>query len=262
MKRVRQIILHSFTILSLLLSGTNSLSDTAQAAPSGLGTERYVVPLIGNFSIGRTDLETLHNDHNLYTLLGPLNHQIESVRKVAVSGSFIVGETTDGYFLFNSTDENPIPQTFSTLKALQSALIANGLTKDISLNDPDVLAAALSNRTIRPWEYRMMNGRFGLSDDDWGGAIVLLGWPFAFGVGWRVKRRGLLLAIAIVIGSATNFVGRIILAGGGPAAGVGLVFEPLVCFVAAILGRGMRKAFHLHRTRPILQETRTATSPL
>jgi hypothetical protein len=88
-----------------------------------------------------------------------------------------------------------------------------------------------------------MRGVLGQSDADLGGLLIICGWLASFVVGFRQKRRRSLLAAGALIGLVTNIVGRIILCGEGPAGGVGLVLEPLICWGLAAFGRVIGMAF-------------------
>ena len=236
------------TTLLMLLSAFACMSPATQAAPASLRTERYIVPLVKDFAIQRADLELRHNDYNLFQLvqsngLSSWGEPIPSVTTVAVHGELILGETTDSFFVFDTAVSEPTPQFYKTRESWQARLIALGIPKSISLSTPDTLAAGLPNRTLRPWEYRVMHGWLGQSDDDWEGITIISGWFVAFVVGWYLKKRRSILLISILIGSFTNIFGRIIIGGEGPAAGVGFFLEPVVCCVTMAFGRGIRTAF-------------------
>ena len=238
------------TLLMLLIAFL-WMSPTTQAAPASSRTERYIVPLIKDFAVERADLELRHNDYNLFQLvqsngLSSWGEPIPSVTTVAVHGELILGETTDSFFILDTAVPEPTPQFYKTRESWQARFIALGIPKDISLTTPDTLAAVLPNRTLRPYEYRVMHGWFGQSDDDWEGITIISGWFVAFVVGWFLKRSRSILLMSILIGSFTNVLGRIII-GGDLAAGVGLFLEPVVCSVMMAFGRGIRAAFKPRR---------------
>lgn len=229
--------------------------EAAQAAPSSTRTSAYIVPLVRDFVIYRRNLEFHHADRGLFELsqkngLSSFHTLVPSIKSIAVNGSLIVGQTDDGFFLLNANAPDPRPDIFKTRGAWQAALATRGLSEEVSLTNPDILAAALPNSILRPWEYRMMAGRlFGLTDEDSGGVLGVSGWFLSLVIGLRWKRSGSMLPISILIGTMTNVVGQMVLGGGGGAAFVGIVGEPLICWAFAGIGLGIAKIIAFCRSR-------------
>jgi hypothetical protein len=169
-----------------------------------LGSETYTAPLVGKFAICRVDLNLPNAALGSYQLVEVTGTNscvfvITCVEKVAVSNSVIVGKSDKGYFILDTAAANPVPQQFQSLESWQTALVAIGIPKNVAVVAPDVIAAGLPNRSIRPWAYRLMGGTFGLSDEGWAGVVVLAGLALAFVAGLR-QSRGSLLLVSVGIG--------------------------------------------------------------
>ncbi len=105
---------------------------------------------------------------------------------------------------------------------------------------PDALAVGVSEQVLRPWKYRVGGGRFGISDDVLSLVVQLLGFALAFVLGLMWPRGKSPMAAAVVLGLIVNVVAQILIAGGGPGAFVGFFVLPLLCMLAAALGKWLR----------------------
>jgi hypothetical protein len=223
-----------------------------------LGTDSYRIPLVDPYIIYSRDRTFPPSPEDGAFQLGQANpisrstglsfsRLVPRVEQVAVQGNLIFGISADGYFILEASRPGEQAQTFASREAWETALGGFGIANP-ALQTPDALASALPDPVLRPRKYRYLGGRFGISDDMLALIIQLLGFAIAFVVGLAGTSRSALTPAAIVIGLAANVVGGIIIAGGGPGAFVGFVAIPLICIVAAFLGKGIHVA--LVRNRP------------
>jgi hypothetical protein len=124
----------SFLLVALMLVALACApAQPSQARPASERTDRYILPLIGNYAIARRDLETSRNDSDLFTLVeltpnpSGIPHRwgniVDSVKSVAVQKPLIIGEVNDGFFIFDTSAQNPQPASYKTLEALRSDLL-------------------------------------------------------------------------------------------------------------------------------------------
>ena len=86
----------------------------------------------------------------------------------------------------------------------------------------------------------MMKGLLGFSDDVWSLVVQLAGMVVSFFLG-LMKSKRFPMKLAFGIGILVNIVGQMYIAGEGPGAVVGFVALPLACYLAAVVGRIMRR---------------------
>jgi hypothetical protein len=233
----------------LLLVLVVVLPTTAIAAD--LSTGAYRLPLVEPYAIYRPD-ETLgaSEDRGTYQLVRyeprtqgggySLSTLVRRVELVAVHERVMFGKSKDGFFILDAREPDPEPTTFSAREPWQVALRERGVADPDVLKTPDALASGLPDEVLRPWDYRVMGGRFGISDDVWSLIVQLLGFVIAFVVGLACAPRKSPMVAAVVLGLIVNVVAQILIAGGGPGAFVGFVALPLICMLAAALGKGIR----------------------
>ena len=100
----------------------------------------------------------------------------ERLQKYAVWDSLIFGTTEEGYFIFGARPaegERAALKQFASESKWRSALAGLGVPSRFELLDPDEVAKTRSDAELHPWLYATMRGRWGLSDADWVGVIIL-----------------------------------------------------------------------------------------
>lgn len=214
----------------------------------------YQLPLLGRYAIHYDSMWKTAQQAGPYRLINDLDLSgrtiVPDVKKIAVCGQVIAGEESTGYFLLNPDASNK-PEYFQTMQQLQSALAALGITENIQLTEPDILAAKVPNQILRPWEYRMMRNLLGLSDGIWSVIVQLTGLCIAFLVGITSRNRGIRSGPLIGLGIVVNIVAMIVIGRGGGGALVGFLFFPLIYCIAAAIGKVIRMiVLFLWRTKP------------
>jgi hypothetical protein len=247
-KEFMPMLAHSFRRLILPLL---SMVLPVAAIAAELGTDAYRLPLIDSYAICRADKALgVSKDSGLYQLVivAPPSPGaglsfitlVPRVELVAVQDRVIFGKSRDGFFILDAGHPDQKPQTLESRERWLIALRAYGVTDSDLLKAPDALATAVPDRVLRPWKYRVMESRFGISDDLWSLVIQLIGLLIAFviGLAWVPGKSPMLAAIAV--GVIVNVVAQILISGGGPGAFVGFVALPLFYMLAAALGKGVR----------------------
>lgn len=208
------------------LSSSGKISDMAQAdrtliaillvslvvicgrpARADLGREEYRCPLLSPYAVCRADLSFPPDSSGLYQLVkmedsgSAISSQflVKILKKVAVRGQMIVGTTEKGYFIFDTSQQNAEPQTFTDVEHWQTALKASGIPANIQLNDPDVLAATMPDYQLHPLHYLRMKRLFGLSDDDWGNIVLLTSLAVIFVRGLLMRPNASLFPLAVLL---------------------------------------------------------------
>jgi hypothetical protein len=233
----------AFILLALIVATTAMAGD--------LGTDAYRLPLVDPFAIYRSDKALgISADRGLYQLVevmpsspgvGLSTHQIvPKVESVSVQDRVIFGKAADGYFVLDTQPSDPQPQMLKTREEWEAALRKAGISDSNTVKAPDALAARVSDQVLRPWNYRVGGSRFGITDDVLSLVVQLLGFALAFVVGLACPRGKSPMAAAIVLGVVVNVGAQILIAGGGPGAFVGFVALPLLCMLAAALGKGLQ----------------------
>lgn len=216
------------------------------AAP--LGPDSFTLPLVGHCGIHREWLKFPHPSRGRYQVVAisppeTLSSQlVADVKEVAVAGRFVIGSCAGGYFLVDSSDNDPKPELFHDVKEWKSRLQSVGIAEVPLLTEPDVLAVNVPDRQLHPFNYRMMNDLFGWSDDVWAFAIQIIGMAVIFLIGLLRKKPRLMLD-ALVVGLLVDIVAELIVAGGGPSAFVGLFIFPILFYIVGFIGTLVRKAF-------------------
>jgi hypothetical protein len=140
---------------------------------------------------------------------------ISNVEKIAVArNALIVGKTQTGYFILDTDSETL--RSFGSVQDFNIGATAAGID-DSQLQNPDDLAAKLTNRAIRPWEYHAMNGLFWLTDYTWGDICVYAGFLLSVVAGLMIPRirewenqwnaRIMALCFGVFLGWVVNTVG-------------------------------------------------------
>ena len=99
----------------------------------------------------------------------------------------------------------------------------------------------MPDHVLRPWEFRIMRNLFGLSDDDWAGAVILAGLILSFIIGLLILRPQVRTPLVVILAIFVNIVAQIFIAGGGPSAFVGFFILPLVFVLVSKFGSMVRK---------------------
>jgi hypothetical protein len=237
--------------LRILLLLVLIVVPSSAAVAADLGTDAYRLPLVEPYAIYRSDTEMgVSQDRGLYQLVEVLRSSpdvglstqmlVPRVELIAAHDRVIFGKSADGFFILDARQTDQQPQTFRTRGEWQARLRDLGVENSDAVKVPDALAAGVPAQVLRPWNYRVMGNRFGILDDVWSLIVQLLGFLVAFvlGVVWRPGKSPMLAAAAL--GLMVNIVAQILIAGGGPGAFVGFVAFPLLCMLAAAIGKGLR----------------------
>lgn len=221
------------------------------AMAANLGTDAYRLPLVDPYAIYRSDeaigVSAECGSHQLVEVMSSspgvgLSTQtlVTKVELVAVQDRVIFGKSADGFFLFDTRQPHQQPQVVSTRGEWETALRGLGITDLEVVKAPDTLAVEVPEQVLRPWKYRVTGSQLGVSDDVLSLVVQLLGFALAFAVGLVSPRGKSPMAAAVVLGLIANVVAQILIAGGGPGAFVGFITLPLLCMLAAALGKGLR----------------------
>lgn len=219
------------------------LVSTAAATAADLGDAPYQLPLAGPFAISR---QRPGSSRGTYTLLrsdlqpgeyrsGGGRLLVEKVERVAVRDPLIFGTMAGGFFLADVRAPDAAPRTFDSADAWHAALKTAGLdAPDGMLALPDTLAAAAPDQSLRPWNYRVMQNRFGWSDDLWSlmGQLISLGGALLIGR-FALRSRPEIFAISL-LGGFLAMVSHILVDGQGAFLLLG--YGPIV-YGIAVAGR-------------------------
>lgn len=169
---------------------------------------------------------------------------VDPIRRYAVWGRLIVGTTHSVFFVFDTArggDGNSQSDLVSDRAEWEATLGTYGIPRDISLLDPDDVAASRPTPELYPEDYVFMKGRLGLSDGQWSLTTIVCAFVACAALGLFKANvlEGILASIAI--GVAADFVGPMFMTGGGPAAFAGLVVLPGLCFGGWRLGGTIRR---------------------
>lgn len=208
----------------------------------------YRLPLVGQYSIYRTDLRIpmTGTDTHYLSRQGQFpngrrhDHLIVSgLKQYAMHNQMIVGTTERQFFIFDTSTQDLFPdaQTYRDAAAWQNALRNAGIPTDITLKDPDTEAAQLPDNVIRAYDYTVLKGLLGRSDSTWSVIIQFQGLCLCFIIGLFAPLRISLFGPSVLIGLLINFIAQVALVDLEPAAFVGCVGLPIVYLIAAHLGR-------------------------
>lgn len=166
-------------------------------------------------------------------------HSLRVDAYATIDDRWIVGSGPDGFFIFDTRRTSGYwkqrPQLFTKRDEWIAALAAAGLPTDVTLRDPDVVAATLPSSTTQPADYRRMQGALGMSDEAWAGALPLATMGLCVFFGFIVSDRRPLFMIAVMLAVGINVAANGIIAGGGPEFAMGfIVYPPLFIFLANI----------------------------
>jgi hypothetical protein len=222
--------------------------------------DRYFLPLLGKYGIYRADPGFDPDDRGTHQLVERISQRqagfssntiVKQVKQFAVHQKWIVGTTEAGFFIFDADPANDWAEaeTFNTIEDWHRAMERAGIPPNLTMLDPDQEAAKVSDQTLRPWNYRMVGGALGWSDDFWSLVVQTAGFAISVLIGLLAPRELRLLVPAVAMGLAIDVIGMIVIAGGGPGACVGLVAFPLYCWLAMGIGRLFRRGIGAARRR-------------
>ncbi len=216
-------------------------------------SNEYSCPLIGNYVVIRRDTRAMCYLAEVYNAQNSFGgHEILAhVEEIAVAGTLITGKANNQYFLLNTAQPDAAPEIFATAEQWNSALKANGVTPPVQLSAPDSLAANMPDHVLRPWEFRIMRNLFGLSDDDWAGAVILAGLILSFIIGLLIVGAIVRTPLVLILGIVINIVAQIVITGGGASALVGFFITPLVFVLVAKFGSMLRKLITRWLSTPV-----------
>ena len=213
--------------------------------------ESYVVPLVDRYAVFHTEgpPDPVHQSgmpdvvevERLSTSAFSCRTLVESIEQVAVQGRIIFGSTATQFFIVDVRLADPAVELIDQRQAWDDKLDQLGVSNR-ALADPDALFASLPERVSQPWHFRTMQGLFGWSDGIWSGVVWLIGLVVAMLTGIRWPRRSFPYAAAVVNGLAVDFIGEIVIGGGGPSAFAGLMCFPLYFLVATLIGQRIGRA--------------------
>jgi hypothetical protein len=209
------------------------------------GDEAYCLPLIGPYAIHHED-QREGGSTELVEVPPPgpglafsWHTILPDVKQVAVEGNIIVGRTSSQFFVFD-THRRVKPELLDSPEVWQSALARAGVPGGIRLSNPDALAAGVSERVLRPWNFRMMRGWLGYSDDQWSFIVQLAGLIVAVCIGFFGRPGRFPLVALVMLGIVIDFGAQFVILGGGPGACVGLVGYPIWACIGGLFGKGLR----------------------
>ena len=237
--------------ISLLLV----VCEARACVAADLGTGPYQVPLLGNYAIYRSNPDYPNASFGRYqlVLVNSLTSRTELATNVewyAVSGKWIVGETTKGYFIFDAASANATPELFGTREQWRTALRSAGIPERIELSSPDTVAATLPDQVLHPFDYQRMRGWLGLPDLGWAALLQLLGLIVTFACGFFSTSQRSMTAWAVVSAVLVNFVGQfIILTPDGPGLLCWFFITPVVYAYSGYLGKWLGSARMRRRGR-------------
>lgn len=221
---------------------------TGQMARADLGSEQYFLPVAPPYAVCRTATDS--RAEGRYKLVEmevfpskavSFHTLVPAVEQIAVSGKIIMGKTGNGFFLLDANKPDPTPQLFASAEDWQSAMSNAGISPVPQLNNPDTLASAMPDMTLRPWRYRNMKGLWGHSDNSWAGMVQLVGFLIALLIGVFSRSKTRLVGLAILGGLIVDLLAQFVIAGDGPAAFVGLFVLPIFFCMLAHLGHFLRR---------------------
>jgi len=170
---------------------------------------------------------------------------VPEVTAFACRGRIIVGTCAQGYFIYDTRGEQFVPgnrgfvpssmnapEYFTDVATWRKRLKELAFPQDVHLLDPAYVAIGFDPMQLKPWEYRVMKGTFGLTDVAWSGIAVITVhlWAVFCGLFLRVKWRWVVLAL---VGGLLAGVLCDTLEPQGPA--IATLTFPLRClFVAAV----------------------------
>lgn len=210
--------------------------------------EMYALPLVNGYFILRQDYIASNNERPVFSLVESdsspgggysSTELVPAVETVAVAGNAIFGKAKHGYYVLNASTHHSQPQKELSAEQFNKMLTDAGIAPSTPLVFPDVLAAKLSEFAIRPWNFRVMGGRFGLSDGLWSLTIQIAGLAVAFLIGLAFDRS--IVVIGVAIGVFVNIVGQMLIAGEGPALLPGFVLFPIIYIGVGKLGGLIRR---------------------
>lgn len=231
----------------LLVLLTLSVPTIASASDSDI--DGYQLPLVDSFAINRFESgSSVATENGLFQLVRMTSSGrsrstetlVPKVESVAVQDLVIVGKAAGGYFILDTRSKAAQPEVLTSREGWEAELQRLGVGDAIQLKNPDDLALAVPDTVLRPWHYRILGPRLGVSDDILSLAVQLLGFAIAFVVGLAQSPGKAAMPFAIVLGVIVNVVAMILIADGGPGAFVGFFVFPLICALAAGLGKGLR----------------------
>lgn len=204
----------------------------------------YQLPIVGKYEIHRFGPRSSKDPGRLvlgerWGLTG-FQSIVDPVVRYAVWKTFIVGTTIDGCFILDVSDgspANPEPHLYAAKAEWEKAIKEIGAPIDIELLEPDAVAASMPYRKVHPEEYLMMKGLLDLSDIQWSNVFLLGALIISFGLGMTRARSAPLFLLTAFLGLAASLFGQTFLLGGGPSAFVGMFFMPMLCCLAAAIGR-------------------------
>lgn len=227
-------------------------------ASGGLGSEEYVLPLVGPYAVYRTDPEYIDPAHGRYQLVEIANatstgtsmqFMVDKLKRFLVNGQIISGSTETGFFILDTSKPESTAQMYSDEQRWRAALAVVGTPPDAVLSDPDVIAVTMTDRQIHPFHYRVMKGLFGQPDVVWQGVVFAIGFVLIFFNGIRVREGSPSLWLAITVGWATS-IAFILLDPDQSRVFVGFVAYPFLFWLVGLLGRFAGRVF-----RKLMQHT-------
>lgn len=238
-------LLRSALLLALLAAVSVAMMASATLfTRNGLGSEAYVLPLVGHLAIRRESLVDGHGNApgscQLLETFSPGSRsasiRFRDVKRIAIMDEYVVGETGTGFFICNSAAQGyEEPKLIASRESWQTALDAAGVPRDLKLSEPDAMAAGVSNRVLRRSQMHVMHGALSLTDEEWEGVLIIGSWLFMFLFGTYAKKPQIVPA-TVIAGMFSIGFARIFLGGLGPDLLAG-VFDPLVGIGAGYLGR-------------------------
>lgn len=186
----------------------------------------------------RADLGEVNPQHGRYRLQANVSSgsepdNVDDIETIAVSAPWVVGTSAHGYFIADSHDSAGRPEVFQTEADWMTARRSDGISDNLVLENPDVIAGRIPPQVLRPYDYALMHGRLGLSDGNWGDMVIFGTLGLIFIRGLFAGSKAYLVSEAIIIGLLVDVVAEMVLLGGGGPAFAGLFFLPAIFSIVA-----------------------------
>lgn len=168
-----------------------------------------------------------------------------TIRDYAVVAGLIVGRAEEGFYICvmneqtsgrHKEDFTIYPNEAQWLDAMRKL----GVTKPPELQDPEKVAATRPDIEVRPWDYRMTGGFWGLSDMDLSGIIMFGMLPLGFFIGMLTKPPSLWIPTAVGLLAAFVGIGFGAIWGDVGGACCGTFLLPFLAAGCVVLGARLR----------------------
>lgn len=164
-----------------------------------------------------------------------------NLRRYAVHGHTILGTTSKGYFVFDTTESSHKAEEFESRGEWIGYMSKLKVPLDIELRNPDLDITTRPAKELHPWNYIWFHGPFDLTDQDVGFDLLFGALMLSAVLGILFGNRLLLGVIPFMAGAAAGFVIQFV----ADAMCCFILFAPM-CYGVYRLTAGIR-GFFLNR---------------